>query len=153
MSKPKYRLCYVEDFNNSGPLQLYFTPLPLDKQRGDDWDDRPYEHNAGRPYEYDYDQPEQGVENGCGIYPEIQIKKILIEARDWKQDLVTPQTNCLNSPYSVNDINGGAIPWVTVRDKENGNMFLRAGMELNTLIKQCLEWGVIVYIRKEKRSE
>ena len=37
-------LCYVK-----GPW-AYFTTQPLKKQWGDDWDDAPYEHNAGEPY-------------------------------------------------------------------------------------------------------
>ena len=38
------RLCYLE--NNI----MYFTS-DIKNQWGDDWDDRPYEHNAGKPYE------------------------------------------------------------------------------------------------------
>ena len=40
----KEKLCYVE-----GNI-AYFTTQDLDKQWGDDWDDAPYEHNAGLPY-------------------------------------------------------------------------------------------------------
>lgn len=41
----KYKLCHVErNF-------AYFTRLPLDEQWGDDWNDAPYEHNAGTPYD------------------------------------------------------------------------------------------------------
>ena len=40
-----YKLCYIEkNF-------AYFTTQDLEKQWGDDWDDAPYEHNAGTPYE------------------------------------------------------------------------------------------------------
>ena len=38
------KLCYLE--NNI----MYFTS-DIENQWGDDWDDRPYEHNAGTPYE------------------------------------------------------------------------------------------------------
>jgi len=41
-----YKLCYVDDYNTA-----YFTNVPLSKQWGDDWDDAPYEHNAGLPYD------------------------------------------------------------------------------------------------------
>ena len=30
-------------------LSAYFTPLAMEDQWGDDWDDAPYEHNAGSP--------------------------------------------------------------------------------------------------------
>lgn len=29
---------------------MYFTS-DIENQWGDDWDDRPYEHNAGKPYQ------------------------------------------------------------------------------------------------------
>lgn len=38
-----YKLCYVD--NN----EAWFTS-DFKHQWGDDWDDRPYEHNAGSPY-------------------------------------------------------------------------------------------------------
>lgn len=80
MSAPAdYRLCYVED---SG--WAWFTRKPLDEQHGDDWDDAPYEHNAGLPYE---DEPGDIIRLG------------------WIADLVTPSWGHANSPYSVDDIN------------------------------------------------
>ena len=38
------KLCYLES------SVMYFTS-DIDNQWGDDWDDIPYEHNAGKPYE------------------------------------------------------------------------------------------------------
>ena len=32
-------------------LYAYFTPIELSKQWGDDFDDAPYEYNAGEPYD------------------------------------------------------------------------------------------------------
>jgi len=153
MSSYKWKLCYVEDFENwsQGPFQLYFTPLPIDKQWGDDWDDAPYEHNAGTPYTEDYSQPEQGVENGHGIYPKIDIKKIYIES-GWEVDMFTPRNGHNNSPYSVRDINFGVIPWVTLKSKGKDPIFLRAGMEMSKVIKMCQDFGVEVYTRKERRN-
>ena len=39
-----YKLCYVSNG------VLYFTNKELSEQWGDDWNDHPYEHNAGEPY-------------------------------------------------------------------------------------------------------
>lgn len=39
-----YVLCFVKG------NRAYFTRKDLDEQWGDDWDDRPYEYNAGEPY-------------------------------------------------------------------------------------------------------
>lgn len=84
MSEPV--LCYVKT------PWAYFTTKELSKQWGDDWDNSPYEHNAGTPYEDD------GVE----------ITKIAFTA-----DLETPADRAgLNSRYSVKDINSGAVAWL-----------------------------------------
>ena len=40
----EYKLCYVEG------QKAYFTSN-FEKQWGDDWNDRPYECNAGEPYD------------------------------------------------------------------------------------------------------
>lgn len=58
MSKQTFKLCYVH--HNI----LYFTDS-FEKQWGDDWDDAPYEHNAGEPYEWEDDwTPEQNRKHG-----------------------------------------------------------------------------------------
>ena len=86
-------LCYVD-----GGF-AYFTTRPLEDQWGDDWDDAPYEHNAGEPY------PWRG--EGC---PEYRIVKVA-----WDGPLHTPaETSAsVNSPWSVRDINRGRTPWLT----------------------------------------
>ena len=40
------KLCYV-----TGPW-AYFTTESLEEQWGDDWNDAPYQHNAGPPYDH-----------------------------------------------------------------------------------------------------
>ena len=83
----------------------YFTPAELDKQWGDDWNDRPYEYNAEIPYD-DYYEGDMKVELNIIKVPfwvpsdggyEIRFP------RDWSHD---------NSPFSVQDINAGAVAWV-----------------------------------------
>lgn len=154
MAKEKWKLCYVNDFDNynENMLKLYFTPLPLDEQWGDDWDDAPYEHNAGTPYTQNYKAKCLGVWDGCSHYPEVEIKTLFIETPDWTQSLLTPRSGCDNSRYSVKDINSGMVPWVTIKENQKPNIYLRAGMEYNKVIKQCQEIGLTVYTRKEKRN-
>jgi hypothetical protein len=78
-------LCFV-----SGD-SAYFTPRPLSEQWGDDWDDAPYEHNAGMP-------STDGVEIVC-------VK--------WESELlVEPKDGFTNSPYTVEQINRGDVPWL-----------------------------------------
>lgn len=108
---------------------------------GDDWNDVPYEHNAGYPYEYDYDAPEQGVENGQGIYPKINIKKIYFELSDYK----VPRSGYLNSPYSVETINKGVVAWIW-----NDNFKLFAGTTIDKFIETIEDNGGTVWLEKEK---
>lgn len=84
-------LCYV-----SGNF-AYFTTQELSRQWGDDWDDAPYEHNAGRPYEWT-----QG--DKCEPW---EIVKVAFDG-----DFEQPSEGCCNSPWSVQAINAGAAAWL-----------------------------------------
>ena len=93
---PIYRLCYVECGT------AYFTTHDLDKQWGDDWNDAPYEHNAGYPYKPNPDRPEEDWD---------------IEVIPFKSKMKTPgECGLLNSSYSVQDINREKVPWLTMYD-------------------------------------
>ncbi len=155
MAREKYKLCFVEDYDNDEPhlLKLYFTPLSLEDQWGDDWDDAPYEHNAEPPYTQNYKAESLGVWDGCAHYPKIEIKTLFLEISDWNQEFFTPRTGYSNSRYSVQDINLGMVPWVTVKEFGKPNIYLRAGMEYSSLIKQCQEIGIKVYVEKRRKEE
>lgn len=99
-----YRLCYV-----CGPW-AYFTTQALDKQWGDDWDDAPYEHNAGSPYEW---HPRRGGAR-------YSILRVAFDG--WFSH---PCDGHLNSPYSVQNINLGAAPWL--RSDDHPDKELSAG--------------------------
>lgn len=84
----------------------YFTPIDLDRQWGDDWDDAPYEYNAETPYDDYYDDD--------NVRTETEIVKVPFYVpydsgwdirfpRDWGGD---------NSPFTVQDINAGAVSWL-----------------------------------------
>lgn len=88
-----YRLCYVDDD------WAFFTNLSLDDQWGDDWNDAPYEHNAGLPY----------VEDAGQI--------LVLGYRD--ADVILPRYGVFNSSWSVEDINRKqAMPWFRHWDDE-----------------------------------
>lgn len=78
-------LCFVKD------CWAYFTTKPLSEQWGDDWNDAPYEHNAGTPYGDSQNQ----------------ITKLA-----WEADLDQPCDSYRNSPYSVEQINARAVDWL-----------------------------------------
>ena len=84
----------------------YFTPVPLNKQWGDDWDDAPYEYNAEIPYDDVYDENDERTE--------IEIVRVPFYIpydggwsvrfpKDWGGD---------NSPFCIRDINAGAVAWI-----------------------------------------
>jgi len=89
-NKP-FKLCYVDDHF------AYFTTQELCDQYGDDWNDVPYEHNAGRPSEWN-----------LGDHRAWEICKVAFEA-----NMRTPADIAYsNSAYSVDMINAGMAPWL-----------------------------------------
>ena len=116
MTDKLYRLCYV-----SGNI-MYFTDN-FENQTGDDWDDAPYEHNAGEPYEWvDEWSAESNKYRG-------HIRMIAFMTDRW---LEYPYDGYGNSPFSVDDINAGAIAWIRVRKGKP----LKAG----ATIDEAIEW-------------
>ena len=104
MKKELYKLCYIEK------SFAYFTTEDLDQQWGDDWDDVPYEHNAGEPYAPSLQEKVETHWNADGT-PKWEIMKIAF----YCPSSATPaETAGMNSPYSVQAINNKLIPWLTV---------------------------------------
>ena len=87
-------LCYVSE------PWAYFTTADIFDQWGDDWNDAPYEHNAGDPYEWHPYMAERGVEA-------YTLFKVAFDG-PWE----TPSSYELNSAYSVEDINHGKVAWL-----------------------------------------
>lgn len=96
-----HRLCYIDDG------KAYFTNIPIGQQRGDDWDDAPYEHNAGPPY---------CKEPGQIVFMGYRCEKLMTPAQ-----LHTGHS----SPYSVDSINRGAACWLSDATQDEG---ILAGM-------------------------
>lgn len=111
-----FKLCYVEG------CFAYFTTAALDSQWGDDWDDAPYEHNAGRPYlptMHYYANGQQKLSprdwNLDGT-PKYQLLAVSYGSHQDGADFLTPcDLAGSNSPYSVQAINRGEAPWLTAR--------------------------------------
>lgn len=87
-----YKLCYVDG------NWAWFTSLPLEKQWGDDWNDAPYEHNAGDPY--------ITHKNSDGVYVEHALVKVA-----WDGNFYPPCEGFTNSYWSVEQINQKDCPW------------------------------------------
>lgn len=111
----KYKLCYVDGDD------IYFTTQALSEQWGDDWNDAPYEHNAGRPYE----PSESDIEKGNVWH----ILKLKIDT-----GLDAPCDGYSNSPYSVQAINQKVVPWLKWKWGENP-IEIYAGIRLEKFIE------------------
>ena len=130
MKERKFKLCYVnESF-------MFFTDN-FEKQWGDDWNDAPYEHNAGYPYDLKEDEP---VCDGHGHI------RYIAYISDYPNYVNTPaEKGYYNSPWSVEDINKGAVAWLF--SNEAGG--LMAGATMDEAIEWCkkakIMWGELKY--------
>ena len=114
-------LCYIK-----GPW-AFFTTLPLEDQCGDDWNDAPYEHNAGYPYE-----PREGES--------WEIVKIA-----WDGPFITPDDGVINSKYSVQSINRGDVAWLRPVSWEKMFRPITAGTTLQEFKDRMISAGGMVY--------
>lgn len=114
-------LCYID-----GPW-AYFTTQSLQQQWGDDWDDKPYEHNAGNPY---------GPHEGDKPWEIVKVA--------WDGDFFAPCDGHLNSKWSVKDINNKCVPWLSRPYDKPLNIW--AGTTLSKFKKMIREGGGSVYV-------
>jgi hypothetical protein len=102
-------LCYIDG------SAAFFTTQALADQWGDDWNDAPYEHNAGGPYapgvRYYADGSQEKMERDWNA--DGSPKWTILEV-EFTGNVRRPCDDALNSPYSVDQINGGAVPWLSV---------------------------------------
>ena len=126
-----YKLCYVDG------NEAWFTS-DWKNQWGDDWDDRPYEHNAGSPYSHYFD--ENSVEH------EIELKKVYFDVP--LGIIKEPCYGLTNSPYSVQDINNRRCPWLIIDQNEPHYIF--AGISYTNFVRQIEELGGTIYTPKKK---
>lgn len=127
-------LCYV-----SGPW-AYFTTRKLSEQWGDDWDDAPYEHNAETPYTYHE------------IDKKAEIKPWKIVKVAWDGDFESPSDGHTNSPWSVAQINAGAVAWLRSISwgKKKKPIVIPAGTPLNLFCELICKGGGNVYFPNAK---
>jgi hypothetical protein len=118
------RLCFV----NEG-VAWFTTCQPFEKQWGDDWNDTPWEYNAGVPYAW----------NDCR-----GVNQYNLYAVKFSGQFEYNYNNYLNSPWSVEEINKGASPWLLVKD-DNHQLLdsIYAKTTLSEFVKKVIEYGGI----------
>lgn len=129
LSQDEPVLCYV-----SGAY-AYFTTCALDKQWGDDWNDAPYEHNAGRPYDW---------REGRDVPP------YRIECLMWDGPFETPADIANgNSRYSVDMINAGAVAWLTPDRWVDNPHPIRAGATVSEFKRLVKSQGGRIFVEEK----
>lgn len=138
MLNTKFELCYVTG------NKAFFTN-DFEHCWGDDFDDIPYEHNAGEPY----DNWSELIEDNEDMFKRkyiqhpIQLKTLYYEfPYEWVK---LPCDDYLNSPYSVEMINRGDIAWIR---GENFNIPAKTTYE--NFIKIVEENDGIIYLPRER---
>lgn len=129
MQDSDFKLCYVVGD------EAYFANVE-DVTRdiwGDDWNDAPYEHNAGCPYKW---ASYMGEKHKIKPY-EIKVVKFygpFNSPSDYHND---------NSPWCVNDINAGIIAWLSTVRVNDKNINIFAGTSLVDFIRLIEKGGGI----------
>lgn len=132
MEKEEYKLCYIDG------QKAYFTNN-FEHQWGDDWDDRPYECNAGTPY----DNWSERVETKPPIYEKqyihhpIKIKTLYFETNDWDE-----RKPCDMGRFSVEDINKGTVAWIATE-----KFCIQAGTNIVDFINIIKENGGSIWMK------
>lgn len=141
-----FKLCYIDNHNTA-----YFTTQELSLQTGDDWNDIPYEHNAGEPYGpliYHYASGDKKKDekdwNDDGT-PKWELYHLMFKC--W--NLETPASRHYNSPYSVDMINAGAVAWLSGTDKDNKPIAIQAGASIEEFKQKVRQAGGFIYILEE----
>lgn len=109
------QLCFID-----GPW-AWFTSLPVKEQWGDDWDDAPYQHNAGNPHS------EEGVTHvkvafDGPLYPPGEGPRTRYDGIE--------ATGSEGYFVAVEDMNRGEdrVPWLV--ETGYGEMYGEAGVEI-----------------------
>lgn len=123
-------LCYVHEPWTSTEVNrvAYFTTQPLAEQWGDDWNDAPYDCNAGRPYTWRRERYAKQPDGTYGWEPNPQPSWRVFEV-EFTGPFETPAGIAFNTPYCVQDINEGKIPWLWTNSADDApTVVINAGV-------------------------
>lgn len=130
------RLCYIRV-----NIAYFTTRNPWKEQTGDDWDDAPYQYNAGPPYEW-----HKGLDKDKKRWEIIRIAFL-------SADLMTPEEFYVNADYSVDEINNGVIPWLFSPAWVSEGVKIFAGETISCVIKKLEKAGAEVFLPREVSFE
>lgn len=108
----------------------YFTPISLDTQWGDDWDDSPYDCNSGIPYD-------SSIIDGVRKHIEI-IQIPFCKKYNFR---LTNDLSHRDCPFSVKDINRGVVCWMFLENDQDDYSVIYGGDSIEKFIKTLILWG------------
>jgi hypothetical protein len=142
----EFKLCYIDNET------AYFTTQEISEQWGDDWNDVPYEYNAGLPYEprilYYADGRREKVEsdwNENGT-PKWELYRLKFEL---DYCYVTPANQTGDtSIYSVEAINRKDTPWISGTSYDGKELNIWAGTSIEEFKSQVKSVGGKIFIEE-----
>lgn len=105
-------LCYVKGpwhGDEHAGRTAYFTTRALADQWGDDWNDAPYDCNAGTPYLWD--PWHDGSQRALQRWTVFEV--------EFTGPFDTPAGVAFNTPFSVQDVNSGIVAWLWADDPKD----------------------------------
>ena len=95
----------IIDFEKKGNLvRFYLGDDDCEDYGGDDWNDRPYEHNAGLVY----DEYIKGNQDLCWTF---------------NYSVLEPSDGCINSEWSKDDMKARKVPCILVFPEDKGGLW------------------------------
>jgi len=122
------RLCYVAHG------VMWFT-TDMSTQWGDDWNDAPYEHNAGRPYSWS--RRNFSTEEEEDDFRNRKEHPYMLFAFSYTGPFDEISNSHVNSPLSVQSINELGLPWLVSIENES----IKAGSRLSKVRKKIKKAG------------
>lgn len=108
---------------------------------GDDWNDSPYEDNAGEPYDY----WSELIEDNPNIWErKWKHNPINLKALYYETDL-NEMHPCDQGHYSVEDINKGKVAWIST-----SKFTIYAGTTYKDFIKIIEDNDGVIYLPKRR---
>lgn len=113
VDNPEYKFGEAE-------MYAYFTPIDLSDQSGSDWDDAPYVDCAEPPSDVINDKEIELVRMPCSIH---------------SYSYYLPATWSEHCPFSINDINSGAVAWIyECSEPRSKSVAMYAGINPETFV-------------------
>lgn len=123
----------IDFFRHGNVVRLYYGEDDCNDYWGDDWDDAPYEHNAGEVYSK-------------------YIRGFVEFAFPLDFAIIEPSDCYFNSPYSKEDMKNRKIPCITISTEPEIKLYF--GDNIDEISKQITEHGGLqIYEQRRNNTD